>query len=49
MDDLQRAQDAAMVKSGFDETIRKYKRTKADPIIAPDKDRFYGKFRGRSL
>jgi len=38
MDDLQRAQDAAMVKSGFDEeTIRKYKRTKADPIIAPDK------------
>lgn len=38
MDDLQRAQDAAMVKSGFDEeTIRKYKRAKADPIIAPDK------------
>lgn len=38
MDDLQRAQDAAMVKSGFDEeTIRKYKRTNADPIIAPDK------------
>ena len=38
MDDLQRAQDAAMVKSGLDEeTIRKYKRTKADPIIAPDK------------
>ena len=27
-----------MDKSGFDEeTIRKYKRTKADPIIAPDK------------
>ena len=45
MDDLQRAQDAAMVKSGFDEeTIRKYKRAKADPIIAPDKGRFYGKF-----
>ena len=38
MDDLQRAQDAAMVKSGFDEeTIRKYKRAKADTIIAPDK------------
>ena len=31
MDDLQRAQDAAMVKSGFDEeTIRKYKRAKAE-------------------
>jgi pyruvate carboxylase subunit B len=29
---------SAVVKSGFDEeTIRKYKRTKADPIIAPDK------------
>ena len=39
------SQDAAMVKSGFDEeTIRKYKRAKADPIIAPDKGRFYGKF-----
>ena len=38
MDYLQRTQDTAMVKSGFDqETIRKYKRTKADPIIAPDK------------
>lgn len=38
LDDLQRAKDAAMVKSGFnEEEIKKYKRAKADPIIAPDK------------
>ena len=38
LDDLQRAKDAAMAKSGFDEaTIRKMKRAKADPIIAPEK------------
>lgn len=38
LDDLQRAKDAAMAKNGFDEaTIRKMKRAKADPIIAPEK------------
>ena len=38
LDDLQRAKDAAMAKSGFnEEEIKKYKRAKADPIIAPDK------------
>lgn len=38
LDDLQRAEDAAMAKSGFnEEEIKKYKRAKADPIIAPDK------------
>ena len=38
LDDLQRAKDAAMVKSGFnEEEIKKYKRAKADPIIAPEK------------
>lgn len=38
LDDLQRAKDAAMAKSGFDEaTICKMKRAKADPIIAPEK------------
>ena len=36
LDDLQRAKDAAMAKKGFDEeTIRKMKRAKADPIVAP--------------
>ena len=36
--DLQRAKDAAMAKSGFnEEEIKKYKRAKADPIIAPEK------------
>ena len=38
LDDLQRAKDAAMAKSGFnEEEIKKYNRAKADPIIAPDK------------
>ena len=38
LDDLQRAKDAAMAKSGFnEEEIKKYKSAKADPIIAPDK------------
>ena len=38
LDDLQRAKDAAMAKSGFNEDeIKKYKRAKADPIIAPEK------------
>ena len=38
LDDLQRARDAAMAKSGFnEEEIKKYKRAKADPIIAPEK------------
>ena len=38
LDDLQRAKDAAMAKSGFnEEEIKKYKRAKADPIIAPEK------------
>mgnify|MGYP001059378618 FL=1 len=38
LDDLQRAKDVAMAKSGFnEEEIKKYKRAKADPIIAPDK------------
>ena len=34
--DLQRAKDAAMAKKGFDEeSIKKMKRAKADPIVAP--------------
>ena len=38
LDDLQRAKDAAMAKSGFnEEEIKKYKCAKADPIIAPEK------------
>ena len=38
LDDLQRAKDAAMAKSGFnEEEIKKHKRAKADPIIAPEK------------
>ena len=38
LEDLQRAKDAAMAKSGFnEEEIKKYKRAKADPIIAPEK------------
>ena len=38
LDDMQRAKDAAMAKSGFnEEEIKKYKRAKADPIIAPEK------------
>ena len=38
LDDLQRAKDAVMAKSGFnEEEIKKYKRAKADPIIAPEK------------
>ena len=38
LDDLQRAKDAAMAKSGFnEEEIKKYKRAKADPIIVPEK------------
>ena len=38
LDDLQRAKDAAMAKSDFnEEEIKKYKRAKADPIIAPEK------------
>jgi len=38
LDDLQRAKDAAMAKNGFnEEEIKKYKRAKADPIIAPEK------------
>ena len=38
LDDLQRAKDAAMAKSGFnEEEIKKYRRAKADPIIAPEK------------
>ena len=38
LDDQQRAKDAAMAKSGFnEEEIKKYKRAKADPIIAPEK------------
>ena len=37
-DDLQRAKDAAMAKSGYsEEEIKKLKRAKADPIIAPSK------------
>ena len=36
LDDLQRAKDAAMAKKGFDEeSIKKMKRAKADPIVAP--------------
>ncbi len=36
-EDLQRAKDAAMVKNGYsEEEIKKLKRAKADPIIAPD-------------
>lgn len=38
MDELQRAKDVAMAKNGFnEEDIKKMKRAKADPIIAPDK------------
>ena len=38
LDDLQRAKDAAMAKSGFNEKeIKMYKRAKAVPIIAPEK------------
>lgn len=37
-DDLQRAKDISMAKNGFsEEEIKKIKRAKADPIIAPDK------------
>lgn len=37
-DELQRAKDAAMAKSGYsEEEIKKLKRAKADPIIAPSK------------
>lgn len=37
-DELQRAKDAAMTKSGYsEEEIKKLKRAKADPIIAPSK------------
>ena len=37
-DDLQRAKDAAMAKSGFsEEEIKKLKRAKADPVVAPSK------------
>ena len=37
-DDLQRAKDAAMAKNGYsEEEIKKLKRAKADPIIAPSK------------
>ena len=36
--DLEHAKDAAMAKNGYsEEEIRKLKRAKADPIIAPDK------------
>lgn len=36
-EDLQRAKDAAMVKTGYsEEEIKKLKRAKADPVIAPD-------------
>lgn len=38
LDDLQRAKDAAMAKDGFsEEDIKKYKRAKAEPIVAPSK------------
>ena len=37
-DDLQRAKDAAMAKNGYsEEEIKRMKRAKADPIIAPSK------------
>ena len=37
LDDLQRAKDAAMAKNGYsEEEIKKLKRAKADPVIAPD-------------
>ena len=37
-DELERVKDAAMAKSGYsEEEIRKLKRAKADPIIAPSK------------
>ena len=37
-DDLQRMKDAAMAKNGFsEEEIRRLKRAKADPVVAPDK------------
>ena len=37
-DDLQHAKDAAMAKNGFsEEEIKKVKRAKADPIVAPSK------------
>ena len=43
LDDLQRAKDTAMAKSGFnEEEIKKYKRAKADPIIAPEKGQVLG-------
>ena len=45
MDDLQRAQDAAMVKSGFDEeTIRKYSVLRQILLLHRIRGRFYGKF-----
>ena len=38
LDDLQRAKDAAMAQNGYsEEEIKKLKRAKADPIIAPSK------------
>lgn len=38
LDELQRAKDASMAKNGFsEEEIKKLKRVKADPIIAPSK------------
>ena len=38
-EDLQRAKDAAMVKTGYsEEEIKKLKRAKADPVIAPDNE-----------
>ena len=37
-DELQRAKDAAMVKGGYsEEEIKKLKRAKADPVIAPSR------------
>ncbi len=36
-DELQHAKDAAMAKNGYsEEEIKKLKRAKADPVIAPD-------------
>lgn len=36
-DELQHAKDASMAKSGYsEEDIKKLKRAKADPVIAPD-------------
>jgi Pyruvate/oxaloacetate carboxyltransferase len=38
LDELQRAKDASMAKGGFsEEEIKKLKRVKADPVIAPSK------------